>query len=161
MTWATISTRQMVLKNRINTLESQLIDISQQLQTAYDDSAYNQQINQMDYSEKLEQIQNAYQDRLDALSGNDTSTTEGSELYTKQTNEAAKLYLTAKKMLDQQLNTVNTMEQHKTDAKTKALEAQQEQIETQLEASRAEYDQLDKACSNDIGKGAIKLVSQG
>lgn len=39
------------------------------------------------------------------------------------------------------------------------LQLEQEQIETQLEAARAEYDSLDQACSQDIQSGAIKLIS--
>lgn len=39
------------------------------------------------------------------------------------------------------------------------LQLEQEQVETQLEAARAEYESLDEAVSQDIQSGAISLVS--
>ena len=38
------------------------------------------------------------------------------------------------------------------------LELEQEQVETQLEAARAELEQLDEACSQDIQSSTISLV---
>ena len=163
MTWATISTRQMVLKNRINCLETQLIRISQDIQSTYDESSYDQQFAQMDYGEALAEAQDKYQNSMDELYKEHTKNIEGGKNAsydeTKKYNDATKEYLTAKRGLDKKLEAKNRCNQDRTDAKTRALEAQQEQIETQLEAARAEYDQLDKACSQDIQKGAIKLVA--
>jgi uncharacterized protein YlxW (UPF0749 family) len=45
-----------------------------------------------------------------------------------------------------------------TDAQTQTLEAQQEQLQTQLKAVRAEYDSLDEALDKDIQSSTIKLV---
>jgi hypothetical protein len=39
MTWASVSLRKMELKNKINSMESQLIDISQQLQKISNESS--------------------------------------------------------------------------------------------------------------------------
>ena len=166
MTWATISTRQMVLKNRINCLETQLIRISQEIQSTYDESSYDQQFAQMDYGENLAQAQDVYQKEMDKIYNDHTKNADGSDASnnntydeTKRYNDATRTYLNAKRNLDKKLEANNRVNQDRTDAKTRALEAQQEQIETQLEAARAEYDQLDKACSQDIQKGAIKLVA--
>ena len=158
MTWATISARQMVLKNRINCLESQLIHISQDLQTAYNDSAYKQQFNQMDYTEDLAKIQDDYNKEIESIEEQYKDSDTSAE-YTKAYNDATKKYLEKKQAIENDLEKDNRVNQDKTDAKTQALEAQQEQIETQLEAARAEYESLDKACSNDISKGAIKLIA--
>lgn len=158
MTWATISTRQMNLKNRINGLESQLTRISQDLQTAYDDSSYKQQLNEMKYTEELAAAQDEYTEKMDKLEKAHEND-EKSGAYTKEYNDAQREYLKKKRALDNELKTKNTCNKDMTDAKTRALEAQQEQIETQLEAARSEFDQLDKACSQDIQKGAIKLIA--
>ena len=97
----------------------------------------------------MDGVYNDYKDKEGSNSGEET----------KAYNKVTKDYLDAKRGLDKKLEASNRVNQDRTDAKTRALEAQQEQIETQLEAARAEYDQLDKACSQDIQKGAIKLVA--
>ncbi len=147
MTWATLSVRKMILKNRINTLEAELLRVSQSLQTAYDNASYDQRVNQMAYDEKLAGLTDNYRTNMDNLSGT-------GEAYQKDYNDVTLNYMNGKKALDNLFNGQNQIIQDKSNAQTKALEAEQEQIETQLEVARAEYEQLDKACSQDIKDGA-------
>ncbi len=153
MTWATISARKMVLKNRINTLETELIRISQRLQDAYDDAAYDQRKNQLNYDYELAGLTDEYQAGMDGLEGQDLQ----GQAFQGAYNTVVMQYMDDKRQLDAGFAAQNQMVQDKADAKTKALEAEQEQIETQLEAARAEYESLDKACSEDIKNGAINL----
>ncbi len=235
MTWASISLRKMELKNRINSLESQLIDISQQIQTIANKGAaretqaslwsnYNLTLINNQYMTNMQLAQNTnwnavsainsctsaediqkYIDKYKEETGNsdftlnldtyDTTTVEGlaeakqalinaipetalfaahaalgetngtvfgdvsinSNYYSA--NAAATIsYNNQKLALDTQTQAQSNVLRGETDSQTQALEAQQEQIQTQLKAARAEYENLDQALDNDISKGAIKLV---
>lgn len=160
MTWVVIAARKMALKNRINSMESQLLKIEQQIQDAYDDSSYDQQMDQMAYDEGLAYAQDAYNTRaniIDKLYKNRKK--QGG--VTTASNGNTRQYMRTKRFLDKTLNRRNQCRQDKVDAKTRALEAQKEKLETQLESARTEYDSLQKACSTDIQKGAPKLGIQG
>ncbi len=220
MTWVSVSLRKMELKNRINTLESQLIDISQRMQTIADEKASEQTKQALQSNFELSQVRTKYlkdmtsvftaddkaatiQDSLLSQCYNDegqldiakfqemfgldgtaveglTEETMADDLFTrfftgqdgvellKNLDETSTKYLAnmhvTSNYLDEKmsLTALNQAEadalRSEADSETQALEAQQEQIQTQLKAARAEYDNLGEALDKDIQTSTIKLV---
>ena len=153
MGWAALSLRKMTLKQRIN--------ISQELQSMYDSSSYAQQALGVEKTNALSNLQQIYSNNTSSIAGAYQGSTDTDSL--NQYNQALQqeqLSLMYNQMIQNSLFTAkeSAMQDSINQAETQ-LQLEQEQIETQLEAARAEYDSLDQACSQDIQSGAIKLIS--
>ncbi|MBE7706714.1 MAG: hypothetical protein E7Z91_05690 [Cyanobacteria bacterium SIG30] len=155
MTWATISLRKMELKNRINQLESEAIQISQELQTASRESSQEQQMTNLTSNYQQSLMYADYEKAMDAINSNkkiDASKKQEAIMKVQQRyNQNANVFSSINESKASSLKNV-------TDAKTKAIEARKEQVETQLKAANAEYESLGQAMDNDIQKSAIKLA---
>ena len=155
MTWATISLRKMELKNRINQLESEAIQISQELQTASRESSQEQQMTNLTSNYQQSLMCADYEKAMDAINSNkkiDASKKQEAIMKVQQRyNQNANVFSSINESKASSLKNV-------TDAKTKAIEARKEQVETQLKAANAEYESLGQAMDNDIQKSAIKLA---
>ena len=160
MGWASISLRKMQLKQRINNYEQRLMHISQELQSMYDSSSYAQQAAGVEKSQALGNIATQYQANLDSLSSQAGSGTDAASLAQYNTAiQQEQLSYTYNKMITDSLFSAKSQAlQDQVNEQETQLELEQEQVETQLEAARAEYQSLDLACSQDVKDGAIKLV---
>ena len=158
MSWVTVSLRKMTLKNRINNLESELIRISQRLQTVANNESYNQQADQLNHNYQIAAMNAAYNDTISKIDTNTNGDNQKQLAAQKNIMTATNNYNSAMQMEDSIFNAKNTARQHMVDAQTNALEAQQEQVEAQIKAARAEYESLGEAMDQDIKDGAIKLV---
>ena len=155
MGWATVASRKAELKNRINTLETRAMEISQEKQTIANQASYDQQEVQLKGNYEQALLNQDYQNAMDAIN-NDRKASDADKqqsimkVQTEYNNRMNIFQQTQQAKLNSQ--------KHLTDARTNALEAQQEQIESQLKAARAEYDNLGQAMDQDIKDGAIKLI---
>ncbi len=153
MTWASISLRRMELKNRINRLDSQLINISQRLQTVSNKASYNESINSSYYSYHLSIVNADYQNAITMASQSTDATLQTSAMYQAQLS-----YSNNKAVLEALKQAWCDAKRSETDTEAQALEAEKERLQTQLRAASAEYDSLGEALDSDIQKGAIKLA---
>lgn len=153
MTWASISLRKMELKNRINHIESKLLQVSQRLQTATNKASYNENINNSYYTYQLSLVNADYQNSITLASQASDSNAQTAAMY-----QAQLAYSNNKAVLEAMKQSWSDTKKSETDAEAQTLEAEQEQLQTQLKAANAEYDSLDETLSNDIQKSAIKLA---
>lgn len=161
MGWAALSLRKMTLKQRINNLEIRLTTVSQELQSMYDASSYAEQALGIEKTNALADLQSTYSSNVSTLAEtySDTSDTDALSEYNAALQQE-QLSLTYNQMIQESLFTAKESALQETiNEQETQLELEQEQLETQLEAARAEYDSLDDACSQDIQSGAISLVS--
>ena len=161
MGWASLSLRKMQLKQRINNYEQRLVNISQELQTMYDSSSYSQQAAGVEQSQALANITAQYQNNVNGLSGQMGNNTDSAALaqYNTAIQQAQLSYTYNKMVTESMFNAKSQAMQDQINQQETQLELEQEQVETQLEAARAEYESLDKAVSQDIQSGAIKLTA--
>lgn len=127
----------------------------------YDLSSYAQQALGVEKTNALSNLQQIYSNNTSSIAGAYQGSTDTNSL--NQYNQALQqeqLSLMYNQMIQNSLFTAkeSAMQDSINQAETQ-LQLEQEQIETQLEAARAEYDSLDQACSQDIQSGAIKLIS--
>lgn len=127
----------------------------------YDSSSYAQQALGVEKTNALSNLQQIYSNNTSSIAGAYQGSTDTNSL--NQYNQALQqeqLSLMYNQMIQNSLFTAkeSAMQDSINQAETQ-LQLEQEQIETQLEAARAEYDSLDQACSQDIQSGAIKLIS--
>lgn len=161
MGWAALSLRKMTLKQRINNLEQRLVNISQELQSMYDAASYSQQALGVEKTQALANLQNTYSNNSATLASTYTGGTSTADLanYNAALQQEQLSYMYNQMIQNSMFSTKEQAMQDSINQAETQLELEQEQVETQLEAARAEYQQLDQACSQDISDGAIKLVS--
>ncbi len=156
MTWATVSLRKMELKNRINQLESEDLKISQRIQSLARQSSRDEQALQLQNNYQKTLLQQDYQDSMDAISNDgkasDADKQQAIASAQQQYNDRLSIF---EQTLENRSNSIKEL----VDAQTQALEAQQEQVETQLKAARAEYESIGKAMDTDIKSSTITLGS--
>lgn len=158
MGWAALSCRKMALKQRINALEQRLVNISQEEQSMYDAASYSQSVLNFQKTQSMNSIYSQYSNSMSQGTVGENASTQDLMDYNLKMQEA---------QMNQQFSMMNAnslfsakeqgMQEAINNAET-ALETEKEQLETQLEAARAEYKSLDEAISNDIQDGAIKLA---
>ncbi len=161
MGWAALSLRKMTLKQRINSLEQRLVNISQELQSMYDSSSYAQQALGVEKTQAQMALQQTYANNNAAISGAYQGSANSQDLAEyNQALQQQQLSLMYNQMIQNSLFSAKeqSMQESINQAETR-LELEQEQVETQLEAARAEYQSLDQAVSQDIQDGAIKLTA--
>ena len=161
MGWAALSLRKMTLKQRINNLEQRLVNISQELQSMYDSASYAQQAMGVEQSQAMMALQNTYSNNTATIGSQYTGATNAQDLAAYQTAlQQEQLSMMYNQMIQNSLFTAKGQALQETiNQQETQLQLEQEQVETQLEAARAEYDSLDQACSQDIQSGAIKLTA--
>ncbi len=160
MGWVTISLRKMALKQRTSNLQYRLLQISQERQSLANQSQYTQRyLNAMknqqysgittSYMDAVQQLQNESAD-LDPTSKEwtayQTALDQASLVQSRQQMAADSIFQGYEDAL---MGDVNRRDQQ--------LEAEQTQVETQLQAAQAELEQLDQAMDDSIKNSAIKL----
>lgn len=160
MGWAALSLRKMTLKQRINTLEHRLTSISQELQSMYDSGAYAERAAAVEQSQQYANMQQQHADNMTNLATKYNGATSAADLaqYNTDIQNEALAYQYNQMITNSMFTTRSQAMQDTINQAETQLELEQEQVETQLEAARAEYQSLDQAVSQDIKDGAIKLV---
>ena len=162
MGWITLSLRKLVLTQRVNELEHRLTKLSQEQQTLANSSSYAERIIGIDKSDQYRNLYSNYANSFNEIAQNysNASATDvglaGQYMTDIQTKQLEYLY--NKMNIDSIFTAKEQMIQDEVNQKQTNLALEQEQIETQLEAARAEKEQLDKAISEDIKASTISLV---
>lgn len=162
MGWVTLSLRKMVMTQRVSQLEQRLVKLSQEQQTLANSSAYEERAIGLEKQEAYKSLTTDYSNNLNnvASSFNNGSTAGVQALaqYQVQLQQSQLDYMYNKMMIDSVFTQKEQALQDRVNDKQTYLELEQEQVETQLEAARAELEQLDEAVSNDIQQSTISLV---
>lgn len=162
MGWVTLSLRKMVLTQRVSQLEHRLTKLSQQQQTLANSSAYTERAIGLEKTEAYNSLIDNYSQGLNDVAGafNQGSSAGVQELmqYQVQMQQSQLDYMYNKMVIDSVFTQKEQALQDKVNDKQTYLELEQEQVETQLEAARAELQQLDEAVSTDIEQSTISLV---
>ncbi len=160
MTWVTFSIRKLTLKSRVNQLNYRMMQISQQLQAQQRQGAYKVEMLQTNKNAVLENLDSQYNAQIQNLSNQaqnakkdkDKTNINNQITELQQAQSAEKEYWTS--LFERQEKQLTEENQRK----EAALEMQQEQIQTQAEAAKAEYDSVKEACSSHIKDEAPKFV---
>ncbi len=162
MGWVTLSLRKMVLTQRVSQLENRLLTLSQEEQTLANSSAYQERAIGLEKQEAYSNLASNYSTSLtdvsDILSSGTTTDVSALAQYQTQLQEQQLSYMYEKMVIDSVFTQEEQALQDQVNNKQTYLELEQEQVETQLEAARAELEQLDEACSQDIESSTISLV---
>ena len=159
MGWAALSLRKMTLKQRINSLEQRLVNISQQEMSMYDSSSYAQQAIGVQKTQALSHFQQIFEDNSNAIKQQYAGATSTQDLNSYNTAiQTEQLSLQYSQMIQNSLfQAKESAMQNSINQSETQIALEKEQVETQLEAARAEYESLDQACSSDIKSGAINF----
>lgn len=160
MAWVTFSIRKLTLKSRVNQLNYRMMQISQQLQAQQRQGAYKVEMLQTNKNAVLENLDSQYNAQIQNLSNQaqnakkdkDKTNINNQITELQQAQSAEKEYWTS--LFERQEKQLTEENQRK----ETALEMQQEQIQTQAEAAKAEYDSVKEACSSHIKDEAPKFV---
>lgn len=162
MGWVTLSLRKMVLTQRVSQLENRLLHLSQEQQTLANSSAYTERAIGLEKQEAYTSLMNNYSGSLnnisDFVSSGNASDPASLIQYQAQMQQSQLDYMYNKMVIDSVFTQKEQALQDQVNNKQTYLELEQEQVETQLEAARAELEQLDEACSQDIQSSTISLV---
>lgn len=164
MGWVTLSLRKMVMTQRVSQLEHRLTKLSQAQQTLANSSSYEERAIGLDKQDAYRNLTAQYSDSLNNIStaigdgsGNVTDIAALAQ-YQVQLQQSQLDYMYNKMLIDSVFTQKEQALQDQVNAKQTYLECEQEQVETQLQAARAELQQLDEACSQDIQNSVISLV---
>ena len=162
MGWVTLSLRKMVLTQRVSQLENRLLHLSQAQQTLANSSAYTERAIGLEKQEAYTSLMNNYSGSLnnisDFVSSRNASDPASLIQYQVQMQQSQLDYMYNKMVIDSVFTQKEQALQDQVNNKQTYVELEQEQVETQLEAARAELEQLDEACSQDIQSSTISLV---
>ena len=162
MGWVTLSLRKMVLTQRVSQLENRLLHLSQEQQTLANSSAYTERAIGLEKQEAYTSLMNNYSGSLNNISDFVSSGTASDPAsliqYQAQMQQSQLDYMYNKMVIDSVFTQKEQALQDQVNNKQTYVELEQEQVETQLEAARAELEQLDEACSQDIQSSTISLV---
>ena len=160
MGWVTISLRKMALKQRVSNLQYRLLQISQERQTIANQSQYTQRAINAMKNQQYSGITDSYTSAVQELQNQNMGTDPTSGAWSMYQSALDQLALTQSR---QQMS-VDSIFQGYEDAlmgdvnrRDQQLEAEQTQIETQLQAAQAELKSLDEAMEQSIQDSAIKL----
>ena len=161
MGWVTISLRKMALKQRVSNLQYRLLQISQERQTIANQSQYTQRAINAMKNQQYSGITDSYTSAVQELQNQNMGTDPTSGAWSMYQSALDQLALTQSR---QQMS-VDSIFQGYEDAlmgdvnrRDQQLEAEQTQIETQLQAAQAELKSLDEAMEQSIQDSAIKLT---
>ena len=161
MGWVTLSLRKMVLTQRVSELENRLTKLSQEQQTLANSSSYQERALGLRRQYAYKNLMSNYSDGLNniqwGIAGGNGNMSEMMQ-YQVQLQQSQLDYMYNKMMIDSVFTAQEQALQDQVNDKQTYLELEQEQVETQLEAARAELEQLDEAVSQDIERSTISLV---
>ncbi len=179
MAWVTCSVRSMMLANRKHDLNFKLLQISQRLMDlqTYGSNISDGVLSQSEMASSPSSFfgrQSAYLSRSSAIAyqsagiktndylqriGAINQGTQGQYTLASE-GEGANVqpYLIFNQIYKAELEEFSKQEQAKINREEKKLTQEKLQIETQLKAADAEYENVQKAMEDDIKKSAIKLV---
>ena len=162
MGWITLSLRKQVLTQRVSKLEHRLLKLSQEEQSLSNSSSYAERIIGLEKQEQYSTIINNYSSSLGDI-GAAYSAADGSDVsslanYNVQLQESQLSYIYNKMIVDSIFTQKEQALQDEVNDKQTYLDLEKEQVETQLEAARAELEQLDEAISQDIKTSTISLT---
>lgn len=162
MGWITLSLRKLVITQRVSELEHRLTKLSQEQQTLSNSSSYSERAIGVEKSEAYKSIIANYSNSINSISQNfrngPVSDIGIAGQYYTDIQSAGLEYLYNKMNTDSIFTAKEQALQDEVNRKQTHLELEQEQIETQLEAARAEKEKLDEAISQDIKSSTISLV---
>lgn len=162
MGWITLSLRKQVLTQRVSQLEHRLTKLSQEQQSLANSSSYAERVIGIEKKDAYSEIIQEHSDQLNTVFGN-YSASSGASIgdlanYNVQLQEAELTYIYNQALVDSIFTQKEQALQDEVNTKQTYLELEQEQVETQLEAARAELEQLGEAISQDIKSSTISLT---
>lgn len=162
MGWITLSLRKLVLTQRVNELEHRLTRLSQEHQSLSNSSSYSTRVMGVQKSEAYKELLTNYSNNINAVASNFQNgavTDIGmAAQYNTNIQQIQLDYMINKMNLDSIFTAKESALQDEVNEKENRLDLEQEQLETQLEAARAEKEALDQAISQDIKSSTISLV---
>lgn len=164
MGWVTLSLRKMVLTQRVSELEHRLTQLSQSQQTLANSSAYTERFIGLEKQQAYSSLTSEYSESLTNVSGIfSNSTTQAADpatlaQYMAEMQQSQIDYMYNKMVVDSVFTQREQALQDEVNEKQTYIQLEQEQVETQLEAARAELEALDEAISSDIKQSTISLV---
>lgn len=162
MGWVTLSLRKMALKQRISNLEYRSIQLSQEQQSLSNQSSYQQRYLGMKKNQDLmslsQQRQNYLQQARGKYSNQDSLSTQDTLDLQSALDEINLNYQFAEMNAESVFQAEQDSMLQQINARQEQLELEQQQVEAQLKAARAEEESLSSAMDQDIKNDAIKLV---
>ena len=162
MGWITLSLRKLVLTQRVNELEHRLTKLSQEHQSLSNGSSYTERFMGVRKSEAYKELLTNYSNNMNTTAakyqnGAVTDISMAAQ-YNVDIQQNQLDYMFQKMNLESIFTAEENALRDEVNQKENHLDLEQEQIETQLEAARAEKEQLDQAISQDIKSSTISLV---
>ncbi len=162
MGWITLSLRKQVLTQRVSDLEHRLTKVSQEQQSLSNSSSYAERAIGLDKQDAYSSIIQNHSGNLNEILGhyNSSNTNDISSLanYYVEVQEANLGYMYNQMLVDSIFTQKEQALQDEVNNKQNYLQLEQEQLQTQLEAARAELEQLGEAISSDIKSSTISLT---
>lgn len=161
MGWVTISLRKMALKQRVATLQYRDLQISQERQSLANQSQYTQRYVNAMKNQQYGDITNSYMDGIAALNKKAENIDPNSKdwtVYQNSLDQAALLQSRQQMAADSIFQGYEDALMGDVNRRDQQLEAEQVQVETQLQAAQAELKNLDDAMKSSIEDSAIKLT---
>ncbi len=162
MGWVTLSLRKMALKQRVSMLQYRLVTISQQKQTAANQSQYQQRAFNIEKNQGIRGIDQSYYSTVQGLNQDnaETSTTDTAAWNTYQNSlDAASMNQAMQRsVFDSEYEAKESILMDEINRKEQQLDAEQIQIETQIKAAEAELKSLDEAIDESIDSSAPKFT---
>lgn len=161
MGWVTISLRKMALKQRVQMLQYRDLQISQERQSIANQSQYTQRYLNAMKNQEYGAIQQSYMDNVQNLQQQSTNFDPTSKEWTVYQNTLDQYALVQSRQqmaLDSVFQGYEDSLMGDVNRRDQQLEAEQVQVETQLQAAQAELKNLDEAMQSSIEDSAIKLT---
>ncbi len=161
MGWVTISLRKMALKQRVQMLQYRDLQISQERQSIANQSQYTQRYLNAMKNQEYGAIQQSYMDNVQNLqqqSANYDPTSKEWTVYQNTLDQYALVQSRQQMALDSVFQGYEDSLMGDVNRRDQQLEAEQVQVETQLQAAQAELKNLDEAMQSSIEDSAIKLT---
>ena len=161
MGWLTLSLRKQVLTQRVSQLEHRLTKLSQEQQSLANGSSYTERAIGLEKQEAYSALIEDHAKRITTIGENfmgSSASVVDLANYNVELQEAQLNYIYEQALLDSIFTQREQALQDEVNNKQTYVELEQEQVETQLEAARAELEQLDEAIGQDIKTSTISLT---
>ena len=163
MGWMSLSLRKMVLTQRVSELEHRLTKLSQEEQTLANSSSYAERAIAVEKTQAYNTLNTDYTNKMNSMlsqfnTGQPVTDMSVLAQYNTDLQTAQLGYMYNKMNIDSIFTAKEEAMQDEINERQTQIDLEQEQLETQLEAARAEKEQLDKAISEDIKSSTISLV---
>ena len=160
MGWVTISLRKMALKQRVSNLQYRLLQISQERQSVANQSQYTQRYLNAMKNQQYSGISDSYMAAVQAAqngAANLDPTSSDWSNYQTSLDQLALVQSRQQMAADSVFQSLEDSLMGDVNRRDQQLEAEQTQIETQLQAAQAELESLDQGMDDSIKSSAIKL----